>query len=68
MPRKKAAPTLEQQEPRCGMCRHYRAQDEEVGLCYLQPPGIQIDEDGYMPIRPVVEVDEFACGQFVGKQ
>ena len=55
-------------EPRCGQCKFWRKFDEAAGECYLNPPTIQMDEDGYQLLRPILEVDDYACVYFTGKQ
>lgn len=54
--------------PRCGQCKHWRKVDPETGECFFNPPLIQLDEEGYAILRPILEATEHACGQFVGCQ
>ena len=63
---------LEQAEPRCRDCRHWRIYDDAeaaVGACYLAPPKHEYGDDGCeYTSRPTLEADEFACGSFSPKQ
>jgi hypothetical protein len=54
--------------PRCGQCKHWRRFDGEAGECFFNPPVFRLDEDGYELLRPILEADEHACGQFKGAQ
>lgn len=69
--RKKPAPATKYQGPTCGACAHWVRMDcdtDAVGECYLSPPMVQVDDDGYMLVRPILEGNERACGQFKGNQ
>lgn len=55
----------------CGACLHWQVMhdvNEDVGECYLNPPTSQVDEDGYISIRPIVERDCRTCSHFKGSQ
>jgi len=41
---------------------------DPIGECYMNPPSVQVDEDGYMLVRPILEGGERACGHFKGNQ
>lgn len=55
----------------CGQCKHWRKVDgaqDDIGECYFNPPQFKPDEEGggYELIRPILESNEHACGQFTG--
>lgn len=53
----------------CGQCKHWRKVEgaqETIGECYFNPPVFKEDEEGYTLLRPILEPDEHACGQFTG--
>lgn len=53
----------------CENCLYWRRmQDEPMGECYFNPPHMQLDEEGYALIRPMLEATEHACGHFKGGQ
>lgn len=69
--KKKAPPTLEDMEPRCGSCRFWRAwegADEPVGRCMFNPPQVVADGEGdCFTSWPTLEAGDLACGQFKAK-
>ena len=71
MTRKAKEKAPEERGPTCGACRHFVRMDcdgDVVGECFFAPPAVQIDEDGYQIIRPILESTERACGRFSGAQ
>ncbi len=68
---RKKPPPEKEQGPTCGACAHWVRMDSDsdpIGECYMNPPSVQVDEDGYMLVRPILEGGERACGHFKGNQ
>lgn len=67
MKRAKAEPA--DSGPTCGACKHWRkcnSEGDSIGECFFNPPTVQIDEEGYSIVRPILDESERACGQFRG--
>lgn len=59
----------QQDGPTCQHCAHWAPIDgQPAGECYLNPPTIHVDEDGYELLRPILDADSRVCGQYKGKQ
>lgn len=57
--------------PNCGNCRHWKrcnVDGENIGECFFNPPVVQVDEEGYSIVRPILDASERACGRFTGAQ
>lgn len=53
----------------CANCLYWRRlQEEPIGECFFNPPHMELDEDGYALIRPMLDATEPACGRFKGAQ
>jgi hypothetical protein len=68
---KKPPPAPTDSGATCGDCRYWRKCDtdgEVIGECYWNPPVVQMDEDGYSLVRPILDATEHACGRFTGGQ
>lgn len=47
----------------CTSCAHYRAADDEVGLCHRYPPVMVPEGKQYSFAFPTVNEDDY-CGEF----
>lgn len=53
----------------CKFCAHFlRGEGDMPGECYRFPPVPLSDDDAFVCVRPVVDGEDKACGEFRGNQ